>query len=401
MLRLQLRFLSLADFKREFEKNIAHGGAFVETDEDVELQETVEVALDLTFCGHLLVLEAEVVNRLPAGARGPTGGAGVAVQFTESAHMLRLLLAGMADLESPRTPAPWPERSKDSYQERTTTDLLATLEAHGRRQSVLVVNLSLSGALLDLEGAPTAVGTAVVVVFRDPVLVADVPVEGRVVRHVPGSEGRSRIGVAFNIEPGEENTSTQTLDRLLGTSRSAQQTTRRIVGDLGALGLPSLLQLFSTGAEQGTLALTRGAREASVLFERGSLRHVEVGGARSLKALARLLEWSDGRFEFRPTLDSDSPQTPGIAIDAALLEAMQHYDELQRLDTRAFPPGATVASVAGARAPEELEKIARAVLERTAGGIVVAQLLDSIDAFDDEIYAALATLHDLELIRVT
>ncbi len=398
--RLQLRFLSLSAFKREFDTNISHGGAFVETDLDLELQETIEVELDLAFCGHLLVLEAQVVTRVPAGVHASGAQTGYAVQFTESAHMLRLLLSGMSGVEPPPAPKPWtsPERAAEPGQERFSTELLATLESSGRRQSVLVVNMSRSGALLELEGGPIAVDAEIGLVFRDPTANENFRVDACVVRQDSGSDGRSRIGVVFQFDGSDATQTAQCLERLLSSSRA--QKLGRIVGDLAALGLPSLLQMFSSGAEHGTLKLTRGAREACVLFERGALRHVRIGNVGGLKALCRLLDWSDGRFEYRPTLAQGAPDDIGVPIDFALLEATQHWDELQRIDLSAFPAASTVRRVAGAEPDEELDKTAQELLERCTESSAVAQLVDALSCYDDEIYSSLATLADRGLIEI-
>ena len=105
---------------------------------------------------------------------------------------------------------------------------------------------------------------------------------------------------------------------------------------------------------------------------------MRIGSIGGLKALSRLLDWSDGRFEYRPTLEQGMPDDIGVPIDFALLEATQHWDELQRIDISAFPAASTVRRVAGAEPDEELDKAAQELLERCSEGAAVAELVDAL-----------------------
>ncbi len=78
--RLRLAFDDPEGFRSEYERNMSAGGAFVHTDADPELREFVEVEIHLGFCNANLVLEAEVVHKMPGA---------VAVQFTEDTSSLR------------------------------------------------------------------------------------------------------------------------------------------------------------------------------------------------------------------------------------------------------------------------------------------------------------------------
>ncbi len=138
--RLQLRFDTLAAFRGELEHNIVCGGAFIGTTEGYEPRELVEVEIDLPFCGQSVVLGAEVVNQVGANVTGVGGLPGVAVQFAESAPMLRQMLAGMAGIDAPplelgkrRSRPEAPVR----YEPRSIVRLPVVLETSGERQAAL------------------------------------------------------------------------------------------------------------------------------------------------------------------------------------------------------------------------------------------------------------------------
>ncbi|MEE9280222.1 MAG: PilZ domain-containing protein [Myxococcota bacterium] len=394
--RLQLHFPTLFAFRQELESNIVCGGAFVETDEPFELRETVEVELDLPFCGQSVVLEAEVVSRVSTDVAG--GRAGVAVQFEESVTILRQLLSGMVGVDTPlelskrREGLDAPVR----YQPRSRVRLSAIIEAGAERQTGRTVNLSLSGALIELDGQPWAVGDEIVLTFPHPENRKGLQFSARVVRYQKSAERKNQMGVKFEL--GSSGPTARLLDLLLKAAHSRML--GRVTGELKVLGVPDLLQMLSASSERGTLLLKRRCLKARVLFEEGALRYVSAGMATGMKALARLLEWSDGEFEFTPTIAVDAPGGAPLPIDMALLEATRHVDELQRLDLSDLPSAGTLTRVRPPGAGDR-DKAARAVYDAIRDGMSIVELLNALVECDDEIYQMLATLREQGAIRIT
>src|SRR5215510_14551152 len=79
---LRVEYDSLIDFQREYQRNIANGGVFVETREQFEFREVVEVELALLFCGRIVPIQSEVVGRSDAAAESERA-VGVALQFLD------------------------------------------------------------------------------------------------------------------------------------------------------------------------------------------------------------------------------------------------------------------------------------------------------------------------------
>ena len=149
--------------------------------------------------------------------------------------------------------------------------------------------------------------------------------------------------------------------------------------------------MFANTAPAGTLALRRGEQEAVVGFEGGLLRFVRLGRASGLKALARLLGWTEGRFEFHAQLDAVEPLEKPLPLDAALLEAAIEQDESSRRGLR----GDATPCVTDALADQaDLSKVEAAVLDLARAGFSVQRIVDFIPEPDSEVYRALESLHD-------
>jgi Tfp pilus assembly protein PilZ len=99
--RLRLPFADAAEFRKEYERNIVNGGAFIRTAEEFEVRELAEVELELGFCGDSVVLEAEIVHFVGAEQADSEEAVGVAVQFLEPAPQLRDALQRFIDENVP------------------------------------------------------------------------------------------------------------------------------------------------------------------------------------------------------------------------------------------------------------------------------------------------------------
>jgi hypothetical protein len=175
-----------------------------------------------------------------------------------------------------------------------------------------------------------------------------------------------------------------------------------IAGSIAELGVPSLLQMFAAGAQQGTLFLASSGREGTVVFERGTLIAVRLGAVSGLKALVRLLAWHEGTFEYRGSSDVQGDGEPPLPLDAALLEAMRQVDELARSPLAALPPRTAfpVSRKALERHAGDLDKNEQAVLDLAAAGAPLGRICDVIPVSDVEIHAALASLVERGVLAV-
>jgi hypothetical protein len=157
--------------------------------------------------------------------------------------------------------------------------------------------------------------------------------------------------------------------------------------------MPNLIQMLGRSSPCGTLAVRSGTEEGVVAFEAGTLRYVRLGATRSLKALARMLLWREGSFEFHAHVAALDAEDAAMGLEAALLEATRRLDEAARLRTARFEPGLRFrvdrAALAAAGA---LGKTEEAVLDLAAAGFTVRRILDVIPEDDAQVSAALLAL---------
>jgi hypothetical protein len=248
--------------------------------------------------------------------------------------------------------------------------------------------VSRSGALIVAEGDPPPIGERLQLTLVDPRRGDSVRIDASVVRRVERDGHVIGVGVRFEIDPDAQDAVTTFLDGVQAASHT--RALGHIDGTLSTLGLPNLLQMLAVCVDEGTLALHRDDEEAQILFERGTLRACSVGRIQGLKALARILEWEDGEFEFQPLLPLEEPAGVPVPIENALLECTHQVDELNRIECYPLPPRAMLElrgeAVQGAT-PAELE-----VLALIGKGRSARQVLDELPTYDSEIYRAIDRL---------
>lgn len=381
---LEARFDSSDVFAREYSQNISQGGVFIETEDPFELRELVVVEFVLTFIDARVQLEGEVVNVRPPGIAGAPGG--VAVQLLAQAADLRARLGPLAATSQAASESDLDLRST----RRKRTRALARV---GDGEHVVrTLDLSTGGALLEMAGELPPIGETVEVSLRHPVTGDEYTIEGTVVRHHE-REGELRgVGVRFDTDVMEQLGVERFVEDVQAAAHA--RSLGGIRGPIDQLGLASLLQMFGVSAPQGTLRVIRGNVEGSVGFDGGLLRHARVGEVTGCKALARLLRWRDGSFEFHAHLEEGEPEESPIPLDGAIFEAVHQIDELARVE---LPSSVTHAGLRVDRArlasePGRLEKVEEAVVDLVAAKFPIWRVLDVIPVSDAEIHTALRAL---------
>ena len=399
--RLTMRFATLVGFQEEFRRNIANGGVYIQTDLDLGLREPIEVELDLLFCGEQILIEGEVVTRITPEALPEGGVPGVAVQLAEPTPSLRSRFARIVRL--PRQPGfrPTPGHPVDR---RTATrkpaKVSARLQGSERKVEGHTRNISAAGALLSLDGPTLPTGSSLRLSLMHPTRDEEIEIVGTVVRHEDDDAGGNSLAIRF-----DSTDTASTARRFIASLQSDERSTPDdlIRGPFQGLGLPNLVQMFSSCADAGTLRVRRGSEQAVVAFEGGTLYYAILGQATGPKALARLFTWREGTFEFDTRVEPREDLGDPIPIYGVVMEALQQVDELARLDTSAFPPGARL-EVEPTSLPtdaDEIGKLERAVVDVVwAGDASVRSVLDALPEFDAEIYRALEALRECSALRI-
>ena len=389
---LRVAFSDPEDFKREYNANLANAGVFVATGEPFELREAIQVELVLAFADRSLALDGEVVHSVTAQMARAGGVQGVAVQFSgataEVRERLLPLLAACGSAE--REPQDAGQRAAPRVPARVP------IAVDGGRGPVegRTRNLSRSGVLAEV-GCDLRVGAPVQLKLFHPVTRSARRAPGRVAR-VLQSEGEVvALGIAFDAPADPE------FLRLVEEIQSVEHSRLlgAISGSLAELGPQNVLQMFANSARSGTLRLIRGEAQGLIGFERGLLRYARLGSASGMKALARLLAWDEGGFEFHSRLEAVESHEAPLPLEAAVLAAVSQLDEMRRIDTGRFAPQARLRVVDPNAAVGDTSKVEDAVLDLARAGFRIQRILEVIPEPDSEIYRAIASLVDLGAVR--
>ncbi|HKV08359.1 MAG TPA: DUF4388 domain-containing protein, partial [Thermoanaerobaculia bacterium] len=112
-----------------------------------------------------------------------------------------------------------------------------------------------------------------------------------------------------------------------------------LVGSLGQLSLPDLLQTAEASRRSGVILLRHRQTNGTLWLRDGRVADAEIeGSSRGREAVYEMALWDEGTFEadFSPVAVADSIFEPTSAL---LLEAMRRRDEAQR---DAAPPHAAI-----------------------------------------------------------
>lgn len=384
-------------FRQEYAANLVKGGVFVTTNEDIALRERVRVDLSLAFCGQSRTLDGEVVHRVTRELADLGAPAGVAVQFEGSPSSLRGRLEVLRQAAgAPQTQPHDPGRRRSR---RTPARIPARIEAVVGAIAGHTHDLSQTGVLISVGERSVAVGEHVRVALVHPDSGDCLRVGGVAVREVRSEGAVSAVAIEFEPGEGEE----PALRHFVEAVQAAEHTRRigGITGDLAELGVGNLLQMFATGSQAGTLTLRQGEREGVVGFEGGLLRFVRAGPVSGMKALVRLLDWTEGSFEFHGQLDPVEGMAEPKMIEAALLEGLALVDEDRHAGSSAVDPRAKLRVVdeAGAAA-EELSKTETAVIDLARVGTTVERLVSVLPEPDPLVRRTVADLLDRGVIAV-
>ena len=438
--RLHLVFDDSKTFLSEYARNLSRGGAMLASRDAFDMREVVDVVLEATFAGAKLVLPAEVVH---------AAGGSVAVQFLIGAPELRERLEPLreraeqeAAAEAPGSDAAGDDVSFDAdafdaegfdlgaddaaaqvpdfeptgiasgddgdvdpndrtYRERAaraaTRVSVQVKGPTGKSMRGRTRDVSHTGVLLSVDGEELPIGRDVQISLVHPGTGEQLDVPGKVVRHLAGD---GVVGaVAVELRPGERRSE---VERFVADIKAADAEAQRggIRGPLEELGGASLLQMFAALSKRGTLTVSHGVEEGCVAFEQGMLLFAQVGSVSGVKALARILSWRDGFFEFRAHVDPLEGAQPGMAMEAAILDAVRVLDEGNRLSSPQLSPG-TRLELARDRLETSgapLGKVEQAVLELAAAGFTVRRILDVIPEDDASIRVAIAALVERGLL---
>jgi hypothetical protein len=392
-----IEFVDPGSFLEEYERSLSSGWTFIASDADFELGEVLEVTLDLSFCSRSVRVLGVVTSRvIPALARMLERAPGVVVEFADGIDALEEMIRDtITSLES----APW-GRSSDSRSPRrhprSPVSVHGAVESAGSSVPTHTVNLSRSGALLDVPALGFEVGEQISLQLVHPRTGETLSISARVVREDPGPDAGGGVAVEFD-EPDIDERKARFLDQVRAVTHGRQM--GGVSGNLSGLSLPSLLQSIATSSERGTMDIVGDGMEAHLLFESNRLRYAAIGRIEGVKALARLLEWPEGEFSFQPTIEDGEPARPPIPVEQAVMEAVHQAEELHRLAPLKLSDTVVLERMALPCNPQP-DKVESDVLDLLRRPACPSALLDVLPHSDAEIWRAILALIERGSVRV-
>jgi Tfp pilus assembly protein PilZ len=388
---LELRFDDEAEFRREFEGNLASGATFVATKTRFARRQNVDVTLDFAFCGERVSVPAEVILVVePAFAEVSDSEPGVSVRFLGSVTELKALLESATGLDlSPSAPQHDVERR---IRTRTRSDCDIVLATETEEFAGNTANISYTGVLAMLPMTSVPTGTVVRVELSNPMVELDLAVDGRIVHSRRCDGGMIAHGIQLQY-PAERIDEVMAFIEFLQSFDRARRLAI-VAGPVDAGGLSSILDLFAHTAPSGTLVVSHGEKQGRIVFSENYILRCTAGMATGAKALARLFLWDGGRFEFHHELQlAGAPEEPQ-PLEAAMMMASVQVDELRRIGIDDFHASDTFALAAPEAGPdrEKLSELECELLDYVADGFTVEAISDMIPAPDAEIYRMLVGL---------
>ncbi len=392
-------------------------GADVEPDpEPIQVEERGRFELDASSGSHEAADEPDGIDpeALSAASEGPldldstdSGLGGLELEDSSGSLALDLVEEPIdADPLAPSTTGAYDRDALDPLvgveerrtAERTSARLPVHVDASHISLDGRTRDISENGVLLSADGNDLPIGKKVNLSLSHPITGERLNIEGTVTRHVASQGTVGAVGIAF--EPGPDGG--EHLRSFIREVQAAEQERREagISGAIEEIGMANLLQMLCQSSPCGTLSVSSGSEEGIVAFEDGQLRSVRLGSLRGVKALARLLGWESGDFEFSASVEEMDERDEPMPLEGALLEATRQLDEAARGQDDEIDPACVLRLDRNALTTldKPLSQIEEAVLDLAAAGLSVRRLLDVIPEPDGDILDALVSLRDRGLI---
>lgn len=173
-------------------------------------------------------------------------------------------------------------------------------------------------------------------------------------------------------------------------------------GHTSHLPISDLLQLLSQNGKTGVLNLhVAGDHEGRVFFRSGQVVNAATGGVEGRKALYRLLDWPEARFEMDPDGKLPTGEPIRESTSNVLMDGFTQNDEMRALRPSLPPPLARFrmqGALPDLQAGSGLGTTEKAVLLEFQGGASVGEVLDRSPLNDLEVSRAILKLLQLKLL---
>jgi len=176
-----------------------------------------------------------------------------------------------------------------------------------------------------------------------------------------------------------------------------ERSTSLMSGRLEEVPIPDLLQLFSSSRRSGVLTIRGPQGQGRIRLREGNVFHAGIGEHDDLdpmKALCRIVGWTEGDFEFAaPDPHDDFMLELEDSTENLLVQAMYQLDEFRRLKTELPGPEARLEVPRPLQEPlSRLDGLALDILQLAHNEERVPRVLDLSPGTDYETASAILDL---------
>jgi pSer/pThr/pTyr-binding forkhead associated (FHA) protein len=144
--------------------------------------------------------------------------------------------------------------------------------------------------------------------------------------------GTSIIKLVASEGPAAPPAPAKKLEEVAAGRRANQ--VRSMSGAIDEVPLPDLLQLFGSSRKTGVLVIKGDVDTAKVFLDKGTIAFATINDSEEvppIKAVHRIMAWQHGAFYMEPQDKVDPPQRIDLPTEAALMEGMRIFDEVNRI----------------------------------------------------------------------
>lgn len=190
------------------------------------------------------------------------------------------------------------------------------------------------------------------------------------------------------------------LNRTIKAQEAAYSKSKGLSGSTKEMSLPDLLQLFNANRKTGILKIRKSSQvEGFIAFRDGNIVGAQLNKFSPVKAVQRMLQWDDAKFELEPLLGTSGDYDPELgSIESILLESFRIQDELARLRQEKPVGGVQLVSEA-LRNLGGLDEKQKKVLVRARSANHVNDLMEIEDISDLEVYETVLELMDRGILK--
>jgi Tfp pilus assembly protein PilZ len=261
--QLLVRFESPEGFRDEFHQNIARGALFIPTVEPFTPHQTVDVALDLAFCGEGLSLSGEVIVVVdPALAKVGATTAGISLRLTKAVPELRKRLEDLTGLDLTQSAPAHPVDRRRSPRSDSDADIVVSTPDGDF--SGATANICYTGVLALIPMTSIPIGTVVRVHLANPTVELDLTVDGKIVHRRRCDGGVTAHGIQLHYPADRIDEVMAFIEFLQSFDRARRLAV--VSGGIDESGLGAVLDMFVNTAPSGTLSVSRGEDEGKIAF---------------------------------------------------------------------------------------------------------------------------------------